>query len=496
VADERLLIATCDLQNGQMLGQYLASSTGRFEAACTNDGQILRQAIADDSISVVVADAEMLAWLGEDLEKSRSGPHKPVLLTPQLDCEEPASSANHEKPGQKTREQWRLFASRLNHTVDQLRRGRRDRRMSSRSAVMIPPASGCDPATGFVPRAWVGELFKPTNPGRDRRRILSCVTFKLSPQTGTSTGSELRLSSVAHRLRQRMRKCDQGIRWDNSTLVVLRPSSPLGESWLWAEALRPELEVRHETANPGAIAGLSVVEVPTAGFSDTTILMGEDAAAHSAAFEGGTIQTPMTIMLLSRGRHWTRLSQLPPRQRRRRLLDWLTLSLGAAQIEHLCSHCQTVGGLAGHIGRKCLLDDIGVESVRLAGLYHDIGKVLVPNDLLAKPGPLSRPEKALMARHVPWGAELCQRLGLEAAICHAVRDHHLRFDEAGYSVGLLGRIVCVADALATMAVQRDYSNARSLAGALAELKRERGKQFDPMVVDAACAVAADLPKKE
>jgi putative nucleotidyltransferase with HDIG domain len=494
VAQERLLIATSDLHNGQMLGQYLAQSTGRFEAACTDDGKILREAIGDDSIAVVVADAEMIAWLGEEWEKNKSGLRKPVLLSPKVLGAEVICGKN-EKIGRKTRDELRLFASRLNHTVDQLRRGRRDRRMRNRPAEPANIIAGCDPATGFVRREGVADLFKFSGGERDRRRILSCVTLKLAPSPESREHREIRLSTVAHRLRDRMRKCDQGIRWDHGTLVVLRPSSPMGESWLWAESLRPELEVRHESANLGAIAGISVVEVPTEGFSDATIILGEDAAAHSAEFEGGSVQTPLTMMLLSRGKHWARLSQLPPRQRRRRLLDWLTLSLGAAQIEHLCAHCETVGALSGYIARTCLLDDVGIENSRLAGLYHDIGKVLVPNDLLAKPGPLSRSEKSLMARHVPWGAELCQRLGLDAVICHAVRDHHHRFDVAGYSVGLLGRIVSVADALATMAVHRDYCNAKPLTGALEELQRERGKQFDPMVVDAACTAAVELQKK-
>jgi putative nucleotidyltransferase with HDIG domain len=197
---------------------------------------------------------------------------------------------------------------------------------------------------------------------------------------------------------------------------------------------------------------------------------------------------PITRMsgLLANTKLWRQLRSKSVRERRAELLVFVWEGLGSAQIEHVGRHCEWVSKLAGEIAIVCGLDGRGIEIARLAGLFHDIGKILVPNDLLAKPGPLSPIEKMLMGKHISWGVDLCQLLGLGNPICQAVRDHHARFDESGGNVSPQARIVSVADAMATMATRRDYCRARPLEYALAELRRERGGQFDPLVVDTVC----------
>src|SRR5689334_3925493 len=86
-------------------------------------------------------------------------------------------------------------------------------------------------------------------------------------------------------------------------------------------------------------------------------------------------------------------------RRRSRFLRLIREALGPAQFQHTTGHCEEVSRIAGRLATLMGLDSAQVALVRLAGLLHDIGKALVPDRLLAKPGPLSRPEREWMNRH-------------------------------------------------------------------------------------------------
>lgn len=175
-------------------------------------------------------------------------------------------------------------------------------------------------------------------------------------------------------------------------------------------------------------------------------------------------------------------------QRRFKLLRMLRATLGPAQLQHLTAHCEAVSRAASGLAILMGLEGPRVERSRLAGLLHDIGKALTPEDLLAKPGPLSAEERAVLDRHPEDGARLCAALGADQAICDAVRFHHARHDAGATPIE--AQIVAVADSLVTMTTDRPYSAARSFAEALAELRRERGARYNPDAVVAAHILGA------
>lgn len=131
-----------------------------------------------------------------------------------------------------------------------------------------------------------------------------------------------------------------------------------------------------------------------------------------------------------------------------------------------------------------------IESIRLGGLYHDLGKIAVPDKVLHKPAALDRAEYALIKRHPEAGAGIVRPLrafdGPELAILH----HHERFDGTGYPYGLRGeeiplaaRIVAVADSFDAMTTDRPYRAALRIEEALQRLEDGREEQWDPLVVD-------------
>jgi len=136
------------------------------------------------------------------------------------------------------------------------------------------------------------------------------------------------------------------------------------------------------------------------------------------------------------------------------------------------------------------------DEVLLAGiLLHDIGKIFTPKEILFKPGPLTSDEWVIMRRHPVDGAEILEQIEGLKEMAQIVRYHQEAFDGSGYPEGLKGqeipvgaRIATVVDAFDAMITDRPYRKGMPIEKAIAELKRHRGGQFDPTVVDAIIAI--------
>jgi putative nucleotidyltransferase with HDIG domain len=145
------------------------------------------------------------------------------------------------------------------------------------------------------------------------------------------------------------------------------------------------------------------------------------------------------------------------------------------------------------------------EALRLIGagaLFHDVGKIGVPDSILLKAGPLSPEEEKMMRRHPEMGADLVGRVGSLKDAAELVLSHHERYDGTGYPRGLRGelipraaRIFAVADAFDAMTTDRLYRRALSFDEAARRLSEGRGRQFDPEVVDALLALGSDQLKE-
>jgi putative two-component system response regulator len=157
------------------------------------------------------------------------------------------------------------------------------------------------------------------------------------------------------------------------------------------------------------------------------------------------------------------------------------------------SHLDRVGAYAGVIAETLSLEPHRVELLRLAAPLHDIGKVVISDQVLRKTGKLTPEERAAMQRHADVGRELLAGSGSELLELAATVawTHHERWDGSGYPRGLQGdeiplegRIVAVADVFDALTSERPYRPPLAHADALAYLVSERGKAFDPDVVDA------------
>jgi HD-GYP domain-containing protein (c-di-GMP phosphodiesterase class II) len=155
-------------------------------------------------------------------------------------------------------------------------------------------------------------------------------------------------------------------------------------------------------------------------------------------------------------------------------------------------HSRDVVELALRVADELKLSARERRDAEFAALLHDVGKVRVPNSIVNKPGPLTPEERTIMERHTIEGERLLHRVGgLLGEIGRVVRSCHERWDGKGYPDGLAGeqipllaRIVSCCDAFNAMTSDRSYRKALPREEAVEELRRGRGTQFDPVVVDA------------
>ena len=181
-------------------------------------------------------------------------------------------------------------------------------------------------------------------------------------------------------------------------------------------------------------------------------------------------------------------------------------------------HVERVGRFAGIIAKRLGFDSDWVEMIEVAAQLHDIGKIGVSDTVLLKPGPLDPEEFELIKQHCeigeniirPWSQEARTQAEMDALAALArspiirmaaviAETHHEKWDGSGYPRGLAGqdipiagRITSVADVYDALSSERPYKKALPLGECLDILRDSRGSHFDPLVLDAFLAEAAEI----
>jgi len=132
-----------------------------------------------------------------------------------------------------------------------------------------------------------------------------------------------------------------------------------------------------------------------------------------------------------------------------------------------------------------------IEGIHMAATIHDLGKIHIPSELLNKPGELSNLEFSIIKTHTEVGYDIIKSVEFPWPVADTVLHHHEKLDGSGYPHGLKGdqisleaRILSVADVIEAMSSPRPYRAGLGIEKALDEIRRNRGIQFDPAVVDA------------
>jgi HD-GYP domain-containing protein (c-di-GMP phosphodiesterase class II)/putative methionine-R-sulfoxide reductase with GAF domain len=161
-----------------------------------------------------------------------------------------------------------------------------------------------------------------------------------------------------------------------------------------------------------------------------------------------------------------------------------------ASDEYTSSHARWISDVALQVGEELRLDREAMKRLELGALFHDIGKIGVPSEILRKAGPLTDEELELVKEHPVLGARILAPSDRLADVCPIVRAAHERWDGMGYPDGVRGddipieaRIVFVCDAFHAMTSDRPYRGRLPHDEALRRLHAGSGSQFDPQVVE-------------
>ncbi len=162
-------------------------------------------------------------------------------------------------------------------------------------------------------------------------------------------------------------------------------------------------------------------------------------------------------------------------------------------------HQRLTATLSLAIGRELGLADSKLEGLYLGALVHDVGKISIPSELLAKPARLTPEEYALVKTHVLSGCKIFEHVSLPWPVQSIIRQHHERLDGSGYPDGVTGdaiileaRIVAVADVFEAITDHRPYRPARGANAALEELEQGAGRTFDAAAVEALSRIVHGL----
>jgi putative nucleotidyltransferase with HDIG domain len=171
-----------------------------------------------------------------------------------------------------------------------------------------------------------------------------------------------------------------------------------------------------------------------------------------------------------------------------------------AKDPYTAGHSLRVQRVAVSLAQELGVSSEEMEAVRFAGLFHDIGKIAIPDVLLTKPARLSEDEYELMKRHSAEGARTVSKFGRLRDCVPIIRHHHERWDGTGYperlegdEIPLLATVVGLAEAWDAMTIERPYQRALRVEEALDEVRERRGTQFAPSVVDAFFAAVGKRP---
>jgi diguanylate cyclase (GGDEF)-like protein len=323
--------------------------------------------------------------------------------------------------------------------------------------------------------------------------LLDIDHFKKTNDTYGHQAGDAVLKALAQVFSRQVRDVDLVVRYGGEEFVFILPETDMVGSKLVAERIRRAVETElirlPEGQEIGVTASLGIACYPLCGDTAETLLAHADQALYTAKQEGRNrvclYREILKVLLEEKPAHIVELLK----QSLENIQPIVTAmsSKGAFYQNHTRIVQQVTEQLAESLG----LSQPDRESLRLASQLHDVGMIVIPDEVLNKRGPLSPQEWDLIKQHPATAADYLEQVPALRHIAPIVRHHHERYDGSGYPGGLksdqtpyLARVLAVADAYGTMVSQWPGRTAKTVEQARAELIAGTGTQFDPQVVAA------------
>ncbi len=305
---------------------------------------------------------------------------------------------------------------------------------------------------------------------------------------------DLALKSVAESIRIAIRKNDYAARYGGEEFTIILPNTSTDEAYLIAERIRKSIQDRQIVVQDGRklsiTASLGYATFPMHASAPVSLLKAADIALYVAKKNGRNCVMQYSTHYLSNNTFKSENSDadvtsfgdmsLPSGAN----LDTIQALITAIDLRDgfTASHSESVSSLAVAIGEELQLSSEEIETLRLGGLVHDIGKIGVPDSVLAKNGPLTDDEWVIMRAHTTMGDSIIRSVEQLKHLLPIVRWHHERLDGSGYPDGIAGesipplvRIISVADIFDAFVAERRYHKARKPYEGIAILEEEAQK---------------------
>src|SRR5579883_748122 len=314
--------------------------------------------------------------------------------------------------------------------------------------------------------------------------LIDLVDFKLFNDTHGHQAGDRALQAVAEVLEVCCKGCCCAARLGGDEFAVLLPGHDVDRAREMADQINDLVTFTalalHDNLRVPLRLSIGVAAAPDDADLSRDLLARADACMYEAKRIGKSIST------VARAEPGMERADGPGGVE---LLEGL-VAMVDNRDSYTSEHSTQVATYACALGRALGLPDASIETLHLAGLLHDVGKIGVPNRILRKPDRLTDEEMAIVRRHVELSEALLTVLAADQELLDAVRYHHERWDGGGYprglagdAVPLLGRIMIVADAVSAMGMDRPYRTGLSWQTIAQELENGAGRQFDPALVE-------------
>jgi diguanylate cyclase (GGDEF)-like protein/putative nucleotidyltransferase with HDIG domain len=296
----------------------------------------------------------------------------------------------------------------------------------------------------------------------------------------------LRLTSL--QIKDSIRAVDIGFRYGGDEFAVILPQTSLDGARRAGERIRKRIEAVMDSKGAAVTCSIGVASWPTDGVMRQDILRAADAALYYSKQTGRNRISLASEIALSE------VLRMEVASEGNTAILSTIYALAAtvdAKDHHTYGHSKKVAKYATGIAEALGYSQERIGAIRAAALLHDIGKIGVSDQLLAKPGPLSPEDWEPIRAHPNLGVAILKHIESLRGCLAGVQYHHEHYDGTGYPTGLKGdnipldaRILAIADAYDAMTSLRPYRG-KELAPeqALEELERCAGSQFDPRIVD-------------
>ena len=305
---------------------------------------------------------------------------------------------------------------------------------------------------------------------------------------GHLTGDEV-LRIIADMLRDDMPKNSIISRFGGEEFTVLLPNTRVEEALLIAETLRQKVhtfafEGRENMPGEALTISVGVTSYPEKAKSETDLLKYADDACYRAKFmRKNRVEAYFSIL--------EELQKGADDATKEMLTSIKTLiAVINAKDRYTFRHVERVVHFCTLLAERQNFSEKDTRNLIYAAYLHDVGKINVPEDILMKPDRLTPEEWEIMKSHPYNAAEIVRNLDSLKEVLPIILQHHERYDGSGYpnriqgdEITFLARVLSVIDSFDAMTSVRPYQQKKSLTGAIDELRRNSGTQFDPIAVE-------------